>query len=214
MRIKKLRGHHRIWKAIETWRNSNLKLDIEYLKSSQREYTKIWVHPYCDYTTLNSEFPQPKGETRKRILNGLIDIYGEWKKQLDTLGKPYYLKIWLFEPRFSESQVVCAIGNLLEFYEDTFFKPSQEYAKQVEAKTKNLPSAFNWECRLDELHLNSNDLGQPEDYYSETDYQKEKSWFDTQLKRPHRKIVNKSENGETTEYYSIKLGHTWLGSQK
>ncbi|WP_323757129.1 hypothetical protein [Roseivirga sp.] len=213
MRIKKLRGHHRIWKEIEAWKNENLQLDTESLQSSQRDHTKIWVSPYCDYTMLNSEYPQPKGKTRQKILNGLIDIYNEWKKQLDELGEPYYLKIWLNDPYFSQSQVVCAIGDFLHFYDRTFFKPDQEYATHAKPRIKNLPAGFNWECRLDEMHLTSNDLGQPEDYFDEEDYLIEKNRFEAQIKRPHRKTVSKSEDGEITEYYSFKLGHAWLGSK-
>ncbi|MGW8124043.1 hypothetical protein ACV07N_15395 [Roseivirga echinicomitans] len=214
MNIKKIRGHKRIWKDIETWVNDNSILDIENLKNRQREYTKIWVSPYCDYTMHNSEYPEPKGKTRGKILNGLIEIYTAWKKQLDALGEPYYLKIWLNDPYFSQSQVVCAIGDFLNFYDLTFFKPDQAYADKMKAQIKNLPSEFNWECRLDELHLNSNEVGEPDDYYSEEEYFKEKHWFDAQLKRPHRKTMSKSEDGEVIEYYSIKLGHTWLGSFK
>ena len=175
MRIKKLRGHNRIWKDIEAWKNENLKLDIESLKSSQRDHTKIWVSPYCDYNMLNSEYPQPKGKTRQKILNGLIEIYTEWKKQLDALHEPYYLKIW--------------------------------------PQIKSLPAGFNWECRLDEMHLSSTDLGKPEDYYDEEDYLTEKRAFEKRLKKPHRKMISKSEDGEVTEYYSFKVGHAWLGSK-
>ena len=213
MRIKKLRGHNRIWKDIEAWKNENLKLDIESLKSSQRDHTKIWVSPYCDYNMLNSEYPQPKGKTRQKILNGLIEIYTEWKKQLDALHEPYYLKIWLIDPYFANSQVVCAIGDFLHFYDGTFFKPDQEYLNQVEPQIKSLPAGFNWECRLDEMHLSSNDLGKPEDYYDEEDYLTEKRAFEKRLKKPHRKMISKSEDGEVTEYYSFKVGHAWLGSK-
>lgn len=213
MRKKKLRGHKRIWKDIEIWRNNNLKLDIEYLKTRQRDHVKIWVSPYCDYTMLNSEFPQPKGETRKKILKGLIDIYTEWKKQLDELGQPYYLKIWLNDPYFSESQVVCAIGDFLTFYDSTFFTPDKDYATKVEAQKKNLPEGLNWECRWDESHFNDQELGEPSDYYSEEDYTQAKTDFAGKLRKNPRTQIVTNKEGVTTTYYSIKVGHVWLGSQ-
>ena len=68
MKVKKIRGHKRIWADIEKWRSSNLIFDIENLKSRERDYAKIWIHPFSGYSMLNSQFPEPKGETRKRIL--------------------------------------------------------------------------------------------------------------------------------------------------
>jgi hypothetical protein len=123
MKTKKIRGHKRIWKDIEKWKNANLKLDLEHLKQNERDYAKIGVYPFSAISLTNSQIPEPKTKTKKRILNGLLDIYDSWKNQLDQLNEPYYLKIWLFEPRFSKSQVVCAIGNSIDFYKNTFIFP-------------------------------------------------------------------------------------------
>ncbi|MBE0640389.1 MAG: hypothetical protein IH599_00025, partial [Bacteroidales bacterium] len=127
MRKKKIRGHKRRWKEIENWRLDNLDLNLtDYLLNERdRYYAKIRVHPWSGLSLTNSMTPEPTRKTKQKILKGLLDIYEDWKNQLDKLGQPYYLKIWLFEPRFSQSQVVCAIGNNVDFYENTFFKPEK-----------------------------------------------------------------------------------------
>jgi hypothetical protein len=59
-RYKKIRGHHKIWKNIDSWVSYNKKLDLEYLVSRKREYVKVWVQPYFNISVLNSEFNPPK----------------------------------------------------------------------------------------------------------------------------------------------------------
>jgi hypothetical protein len=86
MKTKKVRGHKRIWNNIEKWKTANLKLDLENLKQRERDYVKIWVHPFSGITLTNSESPEPNSETKNRILNGLVDIYESWKNQLDELN--------------------------------------------------------------------------------------------------------------------------------
>jgi hypothetical protein len=120
MKLKKIRGHNRKHRDIERWRITNLELGLDHLKKYNYDYAKILIHPWCDISITKSEIPVPKGETKQLILSGLIDIYHSWKSTLDEIGQPYYLKIWLFEPRFSRSQVVCAIGDRIDYYENMF----------------------------------------------------------------------------------------------
>jgi len=215
MRFKKIRGHKRLWKAIDQWKNANLPLDLETLKVRERDYTKIYVHPYSSISMLTSEFPQPKGETRKRIIIGLFEIYEQWELQLKTLNEPYYLKIWLYEPRFSNSQVVCAIGNCLHFYDSTFHKP--EISKSLNTNNfgslEHNISKFNWEYRYDEEHMNNAELGNPEDYYSIEAYNQEKAWIQQRLKKPHRVTKYTEPIGDATEGYSFKKGVIWIGEK-
>ena len=65
----------------------------------------------------------PKNKTRKKIIEGIFEIYNSWKNQLDSLNKPYYLKICFFPEDVSKCQVVCAIDEFIDFYDVTFYKP-------------------------------------------------------------------------------------------
>jgi hypothetical protein len=215
---KKIRGHKRRWKDIENWRLENLDLNLtDYLLNERdRYYAKIIVHPWTGLALTNSITPEPTGKTKEKMLNGLLDIYEDWKSQLDKLGQPYYLKVWLFDPRFSQSQVVCAIGDNVDFYENTFFKPEKSKILNTDkfGKLKDRLESFNWDYRLDEDHYDNTEVGEPEIYASRQDYEDTKKWFAKLLKKPHRTNKFKEPIGDITESYSFKRGDIWLGGQK
>lgn len=218
MRQKKIRGHKRRHKQIDNWRLDNLSLDLTnyLLNQRNRYYAKIRVHPWSGLSLTNSVTPEPTGKTKQKMLNGLLDIYEDWKKQLDKLGQPYYLKVWLFEPRFSQSQVVCAIGDNFDFYENTFYKPETNKTIQLDSygSLKTKLSKLNWDYGLDEDHYDNTEVGEPEMYASKKDYEDTKKWFSKLLKKPHRTIKFEEPIGEATESYSFKRGAIWLGGQK
>ena len=218
MRKKKIRGHKRRWEDIENWRLNNLDFDVaDYLlNQSDRFYSKIWVHPWSGLSFTNSEPPEPNGKTKQKMLNGLVDIYEDWKNKLDELGKPYYLKVWLFEPRFSKSQVVCATGENIDFYKNTFFKPEKTIKLNTDnyGHLKSRLENFTWDYRFDEDHYDNTQIGVPEDYASRQDYEDSKRWFEKLLKTPYRIHKFKEPIGDMTESYSFKRGEMWLGEMK
>ncbi|WP_051211192.1 hypothetical protein [Runella zeae] len=218
MRKKKIRGHNRRQKQIDKWRLDNLSLDLtDYLLNQRdRYYAKITVHPWSGLSLTNSITPEPTGKTKQKILNGLLDIYDDWKEQLDKLRQPYYLKVWLFEPYFSQSQVVCAIGDNVDFYKSTFYKPDTNKTIQLHnyGSLKTKLSKLNWDYCLDEDHYDNAEVGKPETYASRQDYEETKMWFDILLKKPHRTHKFKEPMGDTTKSYSFKRGNIWLGGQK
>jgi len=215
VKTKKIRGQKRRWKEIDHWVQSSKNLDLDYLKASHRDYAKIRVHPWSGISIATSQIPEPTRATKIKILNGLIEIYDSWKQELDKLGEPYYLKIWLFEPRFSNSQVVCAIGDFLDFYEITFFKPehTKELASQNYGQLENEISKFKWEYRLDEEHFDNSMPGNPESYLTLEDYEEDKKWVRKMLKKAHRTTKYKEPIGEATASYSFKKGSVWLGQK-
>lgn len=217
MRKKKIRGHNRRHKQINNWRIDNLSIDLtDYLLNERdRYYAEIRVSPWSGLSMINSITPQPTGKTKQKMLNGLFDIYEGWKSQLDKLGQRYYLKIWLFDPRFSQSQVVCAIGNNVNFYENTFYQPSAEKKLQLDnyGSLKEKLAKLNWDYRLDEDHFDNNEVGEPEIYPSRKDYEETKKWFEKILKKPYRINKYKEPIGDIIESYSFRRGHIWLGGQ-
>jgi hypothetical protein len=209
MKQQKIRGHKRRHRDIERWRIKNLELGLDLINKYSCDYTKIFIHPWCDISLIKSGFPEPKRKTKQLILNGLIDIYHSWKRQLDKMGQPYYLKVWLFEPRFSKSQVVCGIRDQIDYYENLFFKPEND--KQFTSLNygiikKNL-DALKWEYRFDEDHLENNYVGTPEQWTTIDDFLETKKWFNETMKKPHRT----TNLGNSIEYYSFKKGDLWVG---
>jgi len=215
MKTKKIRGHKRRWKDIDQWISNYKNLDVDDLKAYSRDYAKIRTHPWSGLAVTNSIIPQPSGETKRRIIQGLIDIYNEWEKRLDQLKEPYYLKIWLFEPRFTQSQVVCAIGDEINYYENLFHKPTDEKQLrpgrygQLEAQLKD----FNWDCRWDEDQFYDTEIGAPDDYESIKNYEEHKRWVENLLKKPHRTEKLSGPDRDATEAYYFKKGNIWLGQK-
>lgn len=163
----------------------------------------------------NSSIPSPKGEIRAHVLGALLDIYDCWKKQLDKTGQPYYLKLWLFEPRFLQSQVVCATQDSLHFYDHTFFRPQQsrkfDAARYGALRTRL--EKLHWDHFADEDHYDNCEVGDPELYTSSFDYEKTKSWFKRLMKKPHRTFVFPEPEGDRTESYSFRRGDVWVGGR-
>ncbi|MCE7991096.1 MAG: hypothetical protein HEP71_03915 [Roseivirga sp.] len=216
IQIRKVRGHHRRWTDIDNWVERNKGLDLEYLKSQERDYAKIWVHPWSGISITNSEMAQPSGITKRRILQGLITIYNEWNIKLASLDEPYYLKIWLYDPNFSRSQVVCAIGNALDFYETTFYKPDEQKSLNPPhyGKLSDQMAAFDWEYHWDEFHFSPDDLGEPDDYASLKDYQYQKKWMTRLMQKPLRKTGYENTDGEFIESFAHREGTVWVGGQQ
>ena len=143
MIYRKIRGHKRRWGQIDNWITRESVLDVEYLKQNLYWYSDIAVHPWCDISLTRSQFPEPKGQTKKRILQGLENVYDNWKMELEKLSQPYYLKVWIYEPRFSKSQVVCAIDERIEHYKNVF---NQSNFKSEESDLLNkLNPGFKWQ---------------------------------------------------------------------
>lgn len=209
MKQQKIRGHKRRHRHIEEWRLESLDLRLHLIQKYNGDHIDIVVHPWCDISIINSEIPEPNGKTKHLILSGLIDIYDSWKKQLDNKGQSYYLKIWLYEQRFSKSQVVCAIGDRISYYENLFYVSDK--AKKLNPDNfgalKDRLEKLTWDFRLDEDHLDNNEVGEPEFYSTPKDFEESKKWFAKTLKKPHRT----TKIDATTELYSFKRGHLWLG---
>lgn len=215
MRTKKVRGHKRIWRAIERWKMANLKLDFDSPDGFHRIYVKIRLRPYGHLNITSSVCPEPKGETRRILLNALMDIHHHWESQLKTLNKPYYLKIWLYHPRFSESQVVCATGSYINGYK-TMFEPvsnQDEFPFQHIIHDGKSNDEVTWVQHADEVFLDNTEIGHIEDYASAEDYHSHKAWFQKELKKPHRTINHKNSIDNTTESYAFRLGDVWLGGR-
>jgi hypothetical protein len=215
MRIQKIRGHKRIQKQIENWRLRNLEFRFDLLENYKKDHIDIVVHPWCDLSIINSIIPQPHGKTKQLMINALIDIYDSWKKQLDAHGLKYYLKVWLYEERFTKSQIVCAIDSKIDFYNNTFSKSSIKKNINPESFGNNKRlGEFNWELMVDEDFYDNNTVGDPEEYETIKDFYEMQRWFNRQLKKPHNKYVPDKPTEDFFEYYGFVKGKVWVGEKR
>lgn len=212
----KIRGHKRIWRKIDQWINDNKNLDKETLLCWERNYVKFRVFPWNGFSRSNrkSILQEPKSITRDKILNGLFEIYENWKVELDKLGEPYYLKIWLYEERFSNSQVVCALRNKINFYDHTFSKP--DYHKEIKSinfgNNKKIEN-YNWELRLDEDLFDNTELGEESEYENKESFLESKKWFEKMLNKKHRKYKPENPTEDFFEIYAFEKGKIWIGEK-
>lgn len=215
MKKQKIRGHKRRQRQIENWRLENLEFRFDLLKNYKKVHIDIVVHPWCDLSIINSTFPQPNGKTKQLMINALFDIYDSWKKQLDSRGLKYYLKVWLYEERFTKSQVVCAIDDEIDFYNNTFSKSSikKDINPERFGNNKRL-GEFNWELMVDEDFYDKNTVGNPEDYKTIKDFYEIQRWFNRQLKKPHNKYIPDNPTDNIFEYYGFVKGKVWIGESK
>lgn len=213
MKKRKIRGHKKKWKQITKWKESNLTLDLTLIKKEKRNHIKIWIHPWSGLSIKNSQYQEPNKKTKALIINSLLEIYKNWDNQLKRLNEPYYLKIWLYEPNISKSQVVCSIRDNIDFYKNTFNKEKSytllsttNYPKI----TRTLLSEFNWISHIEEDHFDDTFVGEPSEYTSLGEYIECKNWFNQLLKRPHSITKIKGSN-TINEIYSFKKGTVWIG---
>lgn len=149
------------------------------------------------------------------MILGLLDIYESWQTKLGSLGRPFYLKIWLFEPRFSQSQVVCGIGDKIESYDNAFYKPGHEKKLNPAnyGKLQQRMSQFQWEFGLDEDQHQASDIGDAESWGSLADYEETKIWFERLMRKPHRTWKSEQEGDGSEDIHFFKRGHVWIGGK-
>lgn len=212
-RLKKIRGGKRRLKAIKLWVANYKYLELDYLRTYEKDHVKFRVAPWGRFIINNIEFAQPKKALKKELINGLIEIYNSWQKQLNTLNTPYYLKIWLFEKEIKKSQVVCAIQSKINFYDNTFEKPNDDIHTNKSfpfLKTHPLTADFNWDIALDNLYIENDFIQNPNEFHNEKDYLEAKKWFNKVVLKQHKRI---DTFGNNRSFYVLDNDIVWLGQK-
>lgn len=215
MKKKKVRNHSRIQKQITLWKDHHIKYGPKYSHSKNTEYTyaNTRIYPYVNFT-LNNSIPAPiKGKTRQLFIEAFLEIFEAWELQAKAIGNDYYLKIWLYEPYFENSEIVYTTGNRAGHYENMF----REHEKELQFPLQNFGSlaeemaALSWSAHLDEQHIFDTDKGKPEDFATVEDYNENLKWFNQMMKKSHKTDVYEQENGTTINVYSFRKGIVWIG---
>ena len=210
-RTRKIRGNKKKFRDVEHWIKQNKVLDIDYLNNYKRDYCKVRIDPWGTRISLtNSGFPEPNGKIKQDIINGLIEIYDNWKKQLDELNKPYYLKIWLYDPNFSRSQVVCAIDENIDYYTNMFHNPDDNKSLELNhfGAVKEKMNGINWDHRIEEHFVYESE------FEDETDFEVLKYLRTTKKKAQRVSELNfEYKEGFKDKAYGVKVGEVWIGSR-
>ena len=136
-----MRKHRILLKRLESFSLFEEEFDIESLKSEKYLYFQLEDN-FGEFQ--NSTI---QGRIRKSVFKVLLKIYDNWKIELEKLEKPYYLAIWIDESELMLSQIVCGIGERIEFYENKYFnEPYKDLELNLNqfGKLKTDLQDFNW----------------------------------------------------------------------
>ena len=212
IRFKKIRGFNRRIEGVKLWRDEALFLDTERLLRDNYEYTKVYVSPWDGFSLTNSQFPEPKSLVKNEILKALELIYENWKIELEKLNQPYYLKIWLYEPRISKSQVVCAIGEKIAYYEHLF--QDGNFCQNNSSFTNSFSSEFQWEAKIDQVLYWQNDFLFPlESYVKAEEFYSDQKFLKNLKKRNYYSEEFENVNGVKDVIYFQPKGKIWVGEK-
>ncbi|MEK4650742.1 hypothetical protein NX902_05775 [Niallia sp. FSL W8-0954] len=202
---KKIRGWKRHKRKIERWKQNAINLDMDYLRNYQRQYEKLWIHPFYKLERRN-----PPNWYKSLLLDAMIEVYLEWHQKMKKEEEDFYLKLWLYDPHFINSQIVVAYRNCLDFYDKTFKRrqENKEFPFDKFHSLRDKLEQFEWD-----LHIES-------DYYDENDlneWLEEGALTEKQVSRIKGKAYDavriKDEDGSFLQY-SLDKGDVWIGTLK
>ena len=150
------------------------------------------------------------GELRQVTINTLVEIYTDWKKKLEEQNFEYYLAIWLYLPRMSKSQVVCAIEEKIEYYDKEAFIPGKKDKKfeplnfgKMSDSLKNI----TWELKIDLDSLYEWEVNFPRQNWERlNEYSSDQKIFKKNIEKSIRVIGNNEE-----KIYLFPVGDVWIG---
>lgn len=198
---KKIRGWKRKVKRIEEWKQRFRELDMEELSRTHRDYVKLWIDPFYGLTRRN-----PPLWYSRLLLQAMVDMYQSWFEQMKALKEPFYLKIWLYDPHFIQSQIVVAYRECLNFYELTFDKSSDHRAFPLQ-RYGRIPglSPFHWELAIETEHYWLSELHEDQRLGIKTDKEIEA------ITRKAYKVEAVKASADEDTVYSVRTGDVWLG---
>lgn len=197
---KKTRGMRKKAKNLILWADYHKKLNIDSLIKYHKEYVKIWIYPFYrlyQITPNKVGKKNPKNRFRKQVFYQLIEIYLAWQEELNQLNQPYYLKIWLGDPEFMDSQVVAAIDSEIEYY-NKIFKTNETDKDFLFRIQHPLIDQFKWERCWNGYYVWESDLDTIEE-----------------INKVRHQAVEINEHiidGKTEKSYFIPTGDMWVGS--
>ncbi|PCI35958.1 MAG: hypothetical protein COB60_01265 [Flavobacteriaceae bacterium] len=185
--------------------DSDSKLDIDFL--NQEKYYNYEIQEWY-----GEEFGI-KGELRKKIIGTLLETYFEWKNELDKLNKEYYLAIWLYNPRMLKSEIVCAIGEKVAYYENESFLVSNknsEFDLNYFGELSTELQKFTWDRKIDLDSVHEWEINFPKEQYEfEKEYNKDQKFYKKLIQKKFHVVEKDNE-----KIYFHPKGDVWIGKLK
>ncbi|WP_162549865.1 hypothetical protein [Hymenobacter nivis] len=129
----------------------------------------------------------------------MSDFY-HWQNQLAALYTDFYAAVWLFEPRFGYSQLVAAIGERKDHYEQLF----ESEAGFQASSSQELPPEYQALAGVQGLQWTKYpevELLLPDDFAEQSTWVKKKHHWP-------------SETQHEAPYIAVQVGWVWVGRLK
>jgi hypothetical protein len=149
------------------------------------------------------------GKTRVDIFKILYSTYSQWKIELDKLNIPFYLGVWIYNPRLPKSEIVCAIGKeKIEYYQKKCFDFATTKKEIIDVKDfKKDTNNLLWTEKIDFDILEQWEIDFPkENYESEEDWIEQQEVFKVFIRDSY-----KSEFDKKGKRYFKNVGEIWTG---
>jgi len=178
---------------------------MDYLAHHRRDYAKLWIHPFYALERKN-----PPMWYNRLLLQAMIDVYLNWHKKMSKTNEPFYLKIWLFDPHFIESQIVVAYRDCLHLYDNTFDSAAVQKPFPFHQYTflKDQLELFDWKLHIDSDTYMESDL--MEDLHEGLMTEKEVE----KIKKQAYQVTTIPWDGKPEKVYSLQVGDVWVGTLK
>ncbi|MGG1876394.1 hypothetical protein ABDI30_02200 [Paenibacillus cisolokensis] len=199
---KKIRGMRKKARKLETWADYHKQLHVDSLLQYNKEYVKLWISPFYNLYQINPNLigrKNPPYKFRRQVFYQLIEIYVAWQEQLEQLNQPYYLKIWLGDPEFMDSQIVAAINDEIDYYNHIFM--DHEEHKDFPLKIHHpLMDRFVWKRCVNGYVVWESDLETAQEV--------------NEIQNKAFKTFETEVDGRIERSYFMKTGDMWVGSMR
>jgi hypothetical protein len=194
---KKIRGWKRRIRQVEQWGESIKQPYLNYFVSDHgsRTYERCYLRPFYSLDKRH-----PPLWFYKLILSKFVNAYFEWEKVFAKLGQPYDLQLWLYDPAYIRSEIIC-------------YKMDEGGERKRFVWEADHPSPFPHDKFASPLYdLRQFDWIQSEDadIFFEGDLEFEETTAEILLADGYRAKVQQG----TEVYYAKKVGDIWIGRRR
>lgn len=171
-------------------------------KLFEQKYLNFQIDDCYDYNDII------EGKLRDDIFNVLFSTYLNWKEKLIELEIPFYLGVWIYNPRLPKSEIVCAIGNeKIEYYKNNCFDVSPIQNDIIDLKKFKKEKTLIWTQKIDFDIIEDWEINFPkENYKNEQHWIEQQESFKKFISDSYK--VDKDKNGKR---YFKNVGKIWTG---
>ncbi|OMP29682.1 hypothetical protein [Mangrovimonas sp. DI 80] len=193
-------------KGIQKWIEQEEYLDetiFDKEKLVKQKYLNFQIDDCYDYLDI------VEGKTRKEIFKLLYNTYLTWKIKLMELGIPFYLGVWIYDPRLPKSEIVCAIGDeRINYYQNQCFDVPNNPKNIIDLKDfKQEKGNLVWSQKIDSDTLDEWEINFPkENYESQQLWLQDQEYFKNFINDSYK--VEEKDNGKQ---YFRNVGEIWTG---